>query len=66
MWAKIRTMDLIPCDRMGSSEDFKQGSSNLMLKVVKITLFADKYRLRGTKWEEEERLSFYCSRLDER
>ena len=50
--AKIRTMDLIPCDRMGSSEDFKQGSSNLMLKVVKITLFADKYRLRGTKWEE--------------
>lgn len=24
MWAKMRTLDLIPCDRMGSSEDFKQ------------------------------------------
>ena len=41
MWAKIRTLDLIPCDRMGSSEDFNQGSSDLMLKVVKITLSAN-------------------------
>ena len=41
MWAKIRTLDLIPCDRMGSSEDFNQGSSDLMLKVDKITLSAN-------------------------